>query len=122
MDNPVCDFVESFRKNYVALSIGTKGSGKTFLMLKYLKYALQNRLYDQYVLVLPMFEMEENGSYRFINAKDPNIFIFETYNEVITSNLMKQQVKEKAKKKKIFYVIDDAIGEDVFHIDDSYAI
>ena len=86
-------------KNYVALSIGTKGSGKTFFMLKYLKYALKNNLYDQYVLVLPMFEMEQNGSYKFINVKNPNIFVFESYYEVVTSNLMKQQVKEKAIKK-----------------------
>lgn len=119
MNNPVNDFLESFNKNYVALSIGTKGSGKTYLMLKYLKFAMKNNIYDQYVLILPMFEMEQNGSYKFINIKDPIMFVFETYNEVITANLMKQQVKEKNDKKKVFYVIDDASGEDVFHIDES---
>lgn len=119
MESGINDFIETFNKNYVTLSIGSKGSGKTFLMLKYLKFALTNDLYDQYVLVLPMFEMEQNGSYKFINEKDPKIFVFESYNEVITANLIKQQVKEKKKKKKILYVIDDASGEDVFHIDDS---
>lgn len=119
MESGITDFIESFNKNYVALSIGTKGSGKTFLMLKYLRYSLINNLYDQYVLVLPMFEMEQNGSYKFINAKDKHIYVFESYNEVITANLIKQQVKEKANKKKILYVIDDASGEDVFHLDDS---
>lgn len=119
MSNKIIDFIHSFNKNYVVLSIGTKGSGKTFLMLKYLKFSLKHNLYDQYILILPMFEMEQNGSYKFINPKDKKIFVFESYNEVITANLMKQQVKEKEDKKKVLYVIDDASGEDVFHIDES---
>lgn len=96
------EFVESILKNYVILSIGTKGSGKTFLLLKYLKFALSNNIYDQYILVLPMFELEENKSYQFINANNPNIFIFSTYSEVITDNLIKQQIKEKRKRGRFY--------------------
>lgn len=113
------EFIESFLKNQVVLSIGTKSSGKTYLMLNYLKFALKNQIYDQYILVVPMFELEEKGSYTFINAKDPNIYVFDSYNEVITAQLIKQQIKEKKNKKKIMFVIDDASGEDVFRIDDS---
>lgn len=113
------EFVESILKNWVVLSIGTKGSGKTFLMLKYLKFAMENDLYDQYILVLPMFSLEENDSYNFIDPKQPHIFVFDTYNEVLTADLIKQQTKEKKEKRKIFFAIDDASGEDVWSIDDS---
>lgn len=113
------EFVESVLKNWVVLSIGTKGSGKTFLLLKYLKFAMQYNLYEQYVLVLPMFKMEQSGSYNFIDDKQKHIFVFDTYNQVITANLMKQQEKDVKKKMKVLYVIDDASGEDVWNIDDS---
>ena len=113
------EFVESILKNWVILSIGTKGSGKTFLMLKYLKFAMENKLYDQYILVLPMFNLEENNSYNFINSKEKNIFVFDSYNEIITADLIKQQTKEKSNKKKILFAIDDASGEDVWSVDDS---
>lgn len=113
------EFVNSILNNWVVLSIGTKGSGKTYLVLKYLKFAIERGLYDQYLLVLPMFMMEENDSYKFINPKDKNIFVYDTYHEVITSDLIKFQSKNKDNKKKTFFLIDDASGEQVFRIDDS---
>lgn len=115
------EFVESILKNWVVLSIGTKGSGKTYLMLKYLKFAFQNNLYEKYVLVLPMFNMEQNDSYSFIDANQKNIFVFDTYNEVIASQLYKEQEKAGAKgsKPKTLFCIDDASGEDVKIIDHS---
>lgn len=113
------EFVESILKNWVVLSIGTKGSGKTYLALKFLKFAMEYGLYDRYILVLPMFSLEENDSYSFINPKEKHIFIFDTYNEVITSELMKDQEKNIKKKDKVFFFIDDASGENVFRIDDS---
>lgn len=113
------EFVNSILKNWVVLSIGTKGSGKTFLVLKYLKFALEMDLYDQYLLVLPMFMMEENNSYSFINPKDKKIFVYDNYHEVITSDLINVQSKNKNNKKKTFFLIDDASGEQVFRIDDS---
>ncbi len=113
------EFVDSILKNWVILSIGTKGSGKTHLLLNFLRYAIMNNYYDQYIMVLPMFELEENNSYNFINAKDKNMFIFDSYNEVITADLIKQQTKDIKNKKKVLFIIDDASGEDVFRIDDS---
>lgn len=112
------DFIDSLMQNRVVLSIGTKGSGKTYLMLNFLKYALKNKLFQRYVLVLPAYGFEESDSYGFINVKDPNIFVFEGYNEVITKDLMKQQKNEKTRKKTLF-IIDDASGENVWRLDAS---
>ena len=113
------EFVNSILKNWVVLSIGTKGSGKTYLVLKFLKFAIEKDLYDQYILVLPMFRMEENDSYSFIDPKKNNIYVYDAYHEVISSELIQFQTKNIKHKLKTFYLIDDASGEQVFRIDDS---
>ena len=93
------------------LSLGTKGGGKTHLALAYLKYAMKNKLYDTYLLVLPSYLIEADDSYGFINDKDDHVFVFETYDEVISAKLMVRQKKMKKKKERIFFLIDDASGE-----------
>lgn len=113
------EFIESILKNWVILSIGCKGSGKSFLLLKFLRFALEHNIYDKYILVLPMYSMEQNDSYDFIDENDKKIFIFEAYSEVITKDLLKVQEKNKKDKLKCFFAIDDASGEQVFKIDDS---
>jgi len=113
------EFIESILKNWVILSIGCKGSGKSFLLLKFLKFAIEHDIYDRYILVLPMFTMEQNDSYDFLNPNDEKFYIFESYNEVITKELLRKQESNKDKKMKCFFAIDDASGEQVFKIDDS---
>lgn len=113
------EFIKSILKSWLVLSIGTKGSGKTHLLLKFLKFCLANNVYDQYILVLPMFKLEQNQSYNFIDANQKNVYVFDNYNEVITADLIKNQEKNPKRKKKVFYAIDDASGENVFRIDDS---
>jgi hypothetical protein len=109
-------FIKSVLKNRIILSLGTKGSGKTYLMLQFLRYCFKNELYEHYILCLPAFTIEQNDSYGFINEKDPNIYIFEGYDEFITAELIKQQ-ENKKKQKKTLFVIDDASGEMIWNID-----
>ena len=42
-------------------TIGAKGGGKSYTMLAYLKWAIQNNLYEKYHLVLPMYHLEANN-------------------------------------------------------------
>lgn len=116
--NPEGEFADSLLQNRVVLSIGTKGSGKSFLMLNFLRFALKYKLYERYILVLPAYKFEQNDSYSFIDDKDPDIFIFEGYNEVIIAQLMEQQKNEKTQKKTLC-IVDDASGENVWRIDPS---
>ena len=94
----------------VILALGLKQSGKTYFLLQYIKHAMKKNLYDTYVLVLPSYAIEASGSYSFIDAKADNIFLFEEYDEVIPFKLMKRQ---KKKKERIFFAIDDASGEKI---------
>lgn len=108
----------------LAVSLGTKGSGKTHFMNLWLKYCFNHNLYDMYFLILPSYNIEADGSYKFIDKNDPNIFIFEEYKPIISEKIMRLQKKltnAKKDKKRIFFVIDDSSGEklDSFSMDTS---
>jgi len=111
------DFIKSTLKHRLILSIGTKGSGKTYTMLNYLKFCFAHpKMYDQYILILPAYTIEQNDSYSFIDANQKNIFIFEQYDEMITEHFLKDQYK---KKKSTLFVIDDSSSQGMFNLDDS---
>jgi hypothetical protein len=109
------DFLDVITSGRVVMSIGSKHSGKSFLMLKFLKYAFKNNLYDRYILVLPSYMIEENDSYKFINGHAKHIFIFDEYSENICSDLMKTQ---KQKSQKTLFIVDDASSEGLYNIDE----
>ena len=57
------DFLEMASSEKFILSIGNKGTGKSFTLLHYLMLAFENDWYDCYFLVLPMYEHEASSSY-----------------------------------------------------------
>lgn len=112
-------FIQSVLKNRVILSLGTKGSGKTYLMLNYLRYSLTHGLYDMYILVLPAYVIEQQDSYKFLKEfeQEKNVYIFDHYDEFITAQFLKDQENPKKEKLKTLYIIDDASGENIWNID-----
>ena len=54
-------FLEQMREYRICLSIGLKGSGKTFNAMKYIRHILENEpdLYDKYLLILPAYLYEQ---------------------------------------------------------------
>lgn len=111
-------FIESLDKNRLILSLGTKGSGKTHLLLNYLRFCFENEKYEKYILILPAYNFEQNDSYEFIDSKRKDIYIMTEYSEAITKKLYDIQTKDKHKKKTLF-VLDDASGMSLFNLDDS---
>lgn len=109
------DFKKTILEGRLVLSIGTKHSGKTYLMLQYLRYAFKHNLYEKYILILPSFEIEEDGSYDFIDAKKKNIFVFTSYDSIILEHHL---ISQKKNKKKTLIILDDASGECIFTIDE----
>jgi hypothetical protein len=79
------EFLEGFEKGRVCLSIGTKGSGKSYTMLSYLKYALKHDLYDVYLLSLPVYQFEQHDSYDFLKKYrgKAKVMIFNRYDPII---------------------------------------
>lgn len=103
------DFLNDLKNHsYGLISIGQPNSGKSYMMLSYVKYALYNNIYDSIHLVLPQYCTEESDSYGFLKNYKKKVFIYTKYNELISLKLLSQNNSEK--KKKIFYAIDDATG------------
>ena len=106
------------------LSLGQKFTGKTFMMLRWLEYCFKHKVFDVYCLVLPSYAIEASDSYSFIDEKNPDILIFESYSQTIPEKIMRYQKKligQKKNKKKICFVVDDSSAEqiDSFHLDNS---
>ena len=100
----------------LALALGSKGSGKTTFLNEYLKYCFKNKVFDIYMLVLPSYSIEASDAYSFIDEKDPNILIFEEYNEALPLKIMNYQKKltaKKQQKKKIYFAVDDSSAENL---------
>ena len=101
------DFLEEFEKGRITIAVGTKGSSKSYTANSYLKYCLENDIYDYYLLSLPVFQFEQNGSYEFINKYKgkAQIVVYSQYDPMIF-----EKAKSLDKKLKKFIFVDDATG------------
>lgn len=98
-------FLQDADKSFI-VSLGLKRSGKTYLMLQYLKLSLQYDTFQEYHLVLPQFGFERDGAYQFLSEHKNKVFIYDRYHELIT-----KKVLEEMKTKHLCFVVDDATGE-----------
>jgi hypothetical protein len=87
------------------LSIGSKGSGKTYLMTAFLQYLLFNNVYQVYHFVCPCYEGEQNDSYNFLKGLN-NVYIYKHYTEKVSIRVDKDR-----RKYKTCFLIDDATNE-----------
>lgn len=95
-------------------TIGAKGGGKSFTMLAYLKWAIQNNLYEKYHLVLPMYHLEANDSYSFLKDQK-QCLIYESFHTKITQRVLTDRVKFK-----VLFIIDDSTSELTDNIDKNF--
>jgi hypothetical protein len=87
------------------LSVGTKGSGKTFLMMNILNLLLKLNAYERIHFVCPAYSGEANDSYKFLeNQKHVQIYL--RYNERVS-----KRVDTDRRKYKTLFLMDDASGE-----------
>jgi len=94
---------DNVKRGRCSIFLGMPETGKTFLALKWLVYSLQHNIYNEYHLVLPMFEHEENKSYDFLLPHKDKVFIYKKYSEIVAL-----KVDKLREKKKIMFMIDDA--------------
>lgn len=95
------------------LTIGRPLMGKSFLMLNALKYWISVNMFDEYHLVLPMFEIEQKASYDFlkeIKAKKKFIFIYLQFDSSIVSKILEKNKNPKTRKK-VFFCLDDTTSQ-----------
>jgi len=110
-DYLIKDHEQDFIKDYgeigrVCVAIGTKSSGKSYLMTSYLKHALLHNTYKNIHIVLPVgIKGEANNSYAFLENQK-HVLIYPHYSEAVS-----KRVDADRKKAKTLFIIDDASGE-----------
>lgn len=90
----------------VLCSVGSKGAGKTSFMLACLRACLERGIFDDYVLILPSYEVEADDSYAFLEDFE-EVTIYTKYHESIARKLYNRNHDIKTRKATLF-VIDDA--------------
>jgi hypothetical protein len=87
------------------LSLGKKNSGKSYLMMAYLKYVLYHKVYEAIHFVCPIFSGEQNNSYDFLKTQK-HILIYKHYSEAVS-----KAVDKSRQTKHTLFMIDDATSE-----------
>ena len=110
MDNIDNDHESEFIKDNTTtgrmiLSIGKKNSGKSFLMMAYLKYVLYHEIYEAIHFVCPIYNGEQNNSYDFLKTQK-HVLIYPHYSEAVS-----KIVDKSRKTKRTLFMIDDATSE-----------
>ena len=96
------------------LSIGSKGSGKSYLLCSYLRYVIKNKIFDKIHFCCPAFSGEANKTYDFLKDQK-HILIYPHY----TQQLSKIVDKDRRKFKTLM-IVDDASGELLKQIDNTF--
>lgn len=94
----------------VIISMGAKGSGKTTILLNFIKYIHKKNWYSEFHLVIPSFNksklVDGSDQYGFLRGMK-NMFIYTQYDSLISDIVL----KKCDGKKRIFYGIDDATSK-----------
>jgi len=108
------DFLKDMEVGRFTIAIGSKGSGKSYLMTSYLKYSLYNNIYKNVHIVLPIgIKGEANNSYDFLKNQK-HVQVYPHYSEAVS-----KRVDSDRKKAPTLYIIDDASGELLHNIDNT---
>jgi hypothetical protein len=102
------EFLKMATSNKFLLSIGNKGTGKSFTLLHFLRLALDaGDWFDCYFLVLPMYNQEADDSYAFIkNYKNKKIYIYNEWD----SDIILNQIMDRPADERKFIAVDDSTG------------
>ncbi len=101
------NFLENFHKGRVAVSCGTKNSGKSYTALHYLYWCLENDVYNIYYLCLPTYDHEQQDSYKFIRdyKGKAKILVFSQWDQMVIDKIKAAPTTESK-----FCLVDDATG------------
>lgn len=112
--NPEENFIDDMNRS-CTLSIGMKRMGKSYLLIKFIMRAIKTKKYDEYHLVLPQFNSERDGKYKFLKGMK-NVFIYNAYHKLVSDIVLRS-----VQTKHVFFGIDDATSELLNNIDISFS-
>lgn len=96
------------------MAIGQKGGGKSYLLCSYLKYVLSKNVFENVHFVCPCYKGEASNSYDFLEDQK-HVLIYPHYSEAVI-----KRVDADRKKGKTLFVVDDASGELLKQIDNTF--
>ena len=100
--------------DWITLSLGGKGAGKTFALLAAVRMWLRHGRYTQYHLVLPNYAAEQDGQYGFLKEHADRVFIYDRYGDVVANRVIAHQ-EGKKRDGSVFLAVDDATSQlDIF--------
>lgn len=109
-------FIEdTFTNGRFILSIGSKGTGKSYLMTRYLKSALYLDVFQRIIFICPAYDGEQDNQYDFLKDQK-RVEIFKDYNEKVAKYVDKARRKEKT-----LFLIDDGSGLLLQNFDTTFA-
>jgi hypothetical protein len=76
-----------------SLFFGPPGSGKTFLALQCIRYWIENGFFETYVMIIPQYKREMNGSYKWLDQYMDRVHVFESFNDEKIQKFVDQQKK-----------------------------
>lgn len=97
------------------VSIGARGTSKSYSLLKYINLSLTHNLHDLYILILPSYNTDnDTDNYKFLKPYlGKKVLIYTSFNDEIPGHILKKQQKAKQdKKNRVFLAVDDSTGED----------
>lgn len=107
-DNLEEPFLKDLENCRIFCGIGAKGTGKSHFMLKFLRYAIYNNLYEKIHCVFPAYSMEQHDSYGFLKTQK-QVNIYKEYKEEVA----KRSNADRMKGFKTLLIIDDATSFDL---------
>jgi len=107
-------FIEDLEVGRFVIAIGSKGSGKSYLMTSYLKHVLLHNTFKNIHMVLPIgIHGEANNSYSFLEDQK-HVQVYPHYTEAVA-----KRVDSDRKKGTTLFILDDASGELLHNIDNT---
>lgn len=99
-------------------SLGPPRSGKTYVLLKVLKEWLDMGMFEKYILILPSYKNEADGSYDWLEQYE-NVYVYESFHEHIIQQILDEQEENNELFKsnklpempRIFIGVDDATSQ-----------
>ena len=92
-------------KSFNTITIGATNSGKSYLALCYIRYALKHNLYGEYHIIAPHMKDEQNKSYDFLKQHKDKVFYYTKFAYDILD-----YVEKRKQNNTVFFLIDDATG------------
>ena len=88
---------ENMNNGRLSVFCGSQGSGKTHLMLSFVKMGMKYNLYQTYIFISPTIDIEKDKQYTFLR-KQRNVVLYDSWDDSILNKI----------KGKSIIVIDDA--------------